>query len=58
MGNTGKVPLKIVWNFIIDDEYPARIDKYNIDKKGCKKVSLSYAIKCGKIVSKYVIVTN
>ncbi|CAH2104285.1 unnamed protein product [Euphydryas editha] len=25
--NTGKVPLKIIWNFVIDDEYPARIDK-------------------------------
>lgn len=23
----GSVPLKIVWNFVIDDEYPARIDK-------------------------------
>ncbi|CAG9566725.1 unnamed protein product [Danaus chrysippus] len=26
--NIGKVPMKLVWNFIIDDNYPARIDKY------------------------------
>ncbi|CAH2231774.1 jg7186 [Pararge aegeria aegeria] len=31
--NTGKVPMKIVWNFIIDDEYPARLDKYSKDHK-------------------------
>ncbi|XP_064076651.1 hydrocephalus-inducing protein-like [Vanessa tameamea] len=35
--NTGKVFLKMVWNFIIDDEYPARIDKLQegyVDKAG------------------------
>ncbi|KAJ0181982.1 hypothetical protein K1T71_002704 [Dendrolimus kikuchii] len=26
--NTGKVPLKISWNFTIDEEFPTRIDKY------------------------------
>ncbi|KAL0894937.1 hypothetical protein ABMA27_013434 [Loxostege sticticalis] len=25
--NVGNVPLKIAWSFVIDDEYPARIDK-------------------------------
>lgn len=27
--NVGNVPIKIVWTFQIDDEYPARIDKYH-----------------------------
>ncbi|XP_069355214.1 hydrocephalus-inducing protein-like [Maniola hyperantus] len=31
--NTGKVPLKIMWDFIIDVEYPARIDKFSTDRK-------------------------
>ncbi|VVC92213.1 unnamed protein product [Leptidea sinapis] len=26
--NTGKVPMKIGWNFIIDDEFPSRVDKH------------------------------
>ncbi|XP_045487724.1 hydrocephalus-inducing protein-like [Pieris rapae] len=25
--NTSKVPMKILWNFVIDDEFPSRIDK-------------------------------
>ncbi|RVE54180.1 hypothetical protein evm_001303 [Chilo suppressalis] len=29
--NVGSVPLKVTWSFAIDDEYPARLDKY------CKK---------------------
>ncbi|CAH0726119.1 unnamed protein product, partial [Brenthis ino] len=27
--NMGKVPIKILWNFVIDDEFPVRIDKYS-----------------------------
>lgn len=29
--NVGNVPMKVIWNFVIDDEYPARMDKqFNI----------------------------
>ncbi|CAB3230804.1 unnamed protein product [Arctia plantaginis] len=30
--NVGKVPLRVTWNFVIDDEYPARIDKFKFNK--------------------------
>ncbi|XP_038212242.1 hydrocephalus-inducing protein-like [Zerene cesonia] len=30
--NVGKVPMKVIWNFVIDDEFPTRIDKPPIKK--------------------------
>ncbi|CAF4756984.1 unnamed protein product [Pieris macdunnoughi] len=31
--NTSKVPMKILWNFVIDDEFPSRIDKEKTELK-------------------------
>lgn len=30
MENVGQVPMKVVWSFQIDDEFPARVDKQEI----------------------------